>query len=256
VTNQINELYQHVPAQAVVKPRPWGYFASMGWLILAALIAVVLMIVAVTSLDPQTAHQAGTLTAGEFQVRTMPYMVIGYAVLLAVLALAARLRHWSVKEYFGLVLPGRRETAFGLAALAGFLAADHWVTHVTNWSTDYVTNIYADARAAGVWPVVWLTFSLIIAAPVAEEMVFRGFLYRGWADGRRGVIPAILVISALFALIHTQYDWLGIFFVFCSGLLYGWARWQSGSTLLAILLHAVNNLWVTGLTVVAVEWPS
>jgi membrane protease YdiL (CAAX protease family) len=253
--DQIDKLHQHVPT--VLKPRPWGFFGSIGWLILATLISIASIIVAVLLLDPQIARQAGTLTSREFELRLLPYTVIfGYGALLALLALAARLRHWSMKDYFGLVLPGFRETVLGLAALAVMLAAEHGVVYLTDWNTDYVTDTYAGAHAAGVPSVVWVTFSLIIAAPVAEEMVFRGFLYRGWADRRFGVIPVILVISALFALIHIQYDWLGMFLVFCSGLLYGWARWRSGSTLLAILLHAANNIWVTGMTVAEMEWPT
>ena len=55
---------------------------------------------------------------------------------------------------------------------------------------------------------------------------------------------------------HIQYNWFGIFGVFCFGLLCGWARWWSGSTLLTILSHVVNNLWATIVTVATAEWLS
>jgi membrane protease YdiL (CAAX protease family) len=166
-----------------------------------------------------------------------------------------------VKDYFGLVLPGRRDTAFALAALGVLLAAEYLVlAGLTRWGAEYekdvITDMYVRARAAGVQPFAWVTFYVAIAGPVTEEMIFRGFLYRGWADTRFGVIPAILVISALFALLHVQYDWLDIFFVFCDGLLLGWVRWRSGSTLLAILLHVVINLWAMIPIAAGVELPS
>ena len=44
----------------------------------------------------------------------------------------------------------------------------------------------------------------------------------------------ILVISLLFTVIHMQYDWFGLFQVFLIGLLLGWIRWRSGSTLLTM----------------------
>ena len=96
--------------------------------------------------------------------------------------------------------------------------------------------------------------ALVIAAPVGEEIVFRGFLYRGWAQTPRAVWPAIVVISVLWAVIHTQYDWFGVFQIFLIGLLLGWIRWRSGSTLLTIGLHALINTWATVQTIITVNW--
>ena len=61
------------------------------------------------------------------------------------------------------------------------------------------------------------------------------------------------MISALWAVIHTQYDWYGIFQIFLIGLLLGWVRWRSGSTLLTIVLHALINAWATLQTIIKVE---
>ena len=40
---------------------------------------------------------------------------------------------------------------------------------------------------------------------------------------------------------HVQYDWFVIAQVFGFGLLLGWMRWVSGSTLLTMLLHGFIN---------------
>ena len=59
--------------------------------------------------------------------------------------------------------------------------------------------------------------------------------------------------SALWALLHQQYNVLGILFIFVMGLIYGWLRQRSNSTLLPMVLHTVNNLWATGFVAIQVE---
>ena len=120
--------------------------------------------------------------------------------------------------------------------------------------TPFQVDTYRSARDAGMLPLLW--FALVIAAPVAEEIMFRGFLFRGWITSERWAIPGILIISALFAAIHIQYDWFGILQVFFIGLLFGLVRWRSGSTTLTILMHVFANFWATVETMIKVEWLS
>ena len=94
-------------------------------------------------------------------------------------------------------------------------------------------------------PQGWLPALLagaIIVAPAGEEILFRGFLFRGWARTDRSAWPAIVAISVLWAALHVQYDWAGVLQIFVIGLFLGWMRWRSGSTLLTFLLHALFNL--------------
>ena len=53
--------------------------------------------------------------------------------------------------------------------------------------------------------------------------------------------------SALWAVLHQQYNVLGILFIFVMGLIFGWLRQRSGSTTLPIVLHTINNLLATAL---------
>jgi hypothetical protein len=43
-------------------------------------------------------------------------------------------------------------------------------------------------------------------------------------------------------VVHVQYDWFVIVQVFGFGVVLGWMRWMSGSTLLTMALHALINL--------------
>ena len=113
---------------------------------------------------------------------------------------------------------------------------------------------YLAAKAAGVLPLLWL--STVVVAPVTEELFFRGFLHRGWAPSWLGVSGTIVVTAALWAVLHQQYNILGLLFIFVAGLILGWMRQRSGSTLLPMVLHTANNLLATSLVTIQVEWLS
>ena len=95
--------------------------------------------------------------------------------------------------------------------------------------------------------------AMVVYAPVGEELMFRGFLYRGWARTPQAVLPAILAISTIWAGVHVQYDWFGMLQILIIGLILGWVRSRSGSTLLTMLLHGLVNAWATVETVVVVN---
>jgi membrane protease YdiL (CAAX protease family) len=80
--------------------------------------------------------------------------------------------------------------------------------------------------------------TLIIVAPVAEEVLFRGFLY-GKLRTRVPVWVAMLITSALFGLIHGQWnvglDVFALSMVLCS------LREITGSIWSGILLHMIKN---------------
>lgn len=92
-----------------------------------------------------------------------------------------------------------------------------------------------------------LLLVFVIAAPVLEEAVFRGYLFKAWRSSFLGLWGTLLLTSALFTLLHAgQYPGilLGMLFVF--SMLLGLARERSGSLYVPVALHALNNLiaWV------------
>jgi uncharacterized protein len=80
-----------------------------------------------------------------------------------------------------------------------------------------------------------------VVAPIGEETMFRGFLFRGWHRAARDAWPVIIVIALLWALSHLQYDAFSMAQVFSSGLVLGWFRWKTGSTIPSMLLHGLLN---------------
>jgi membrane protease YdiL (CAAX protease family) len=71
-----------------------------------------------------------------------------------------------------------------------------------------------------------------------------------------GVPGTIALTSAAWAIMHVQYDAIQIGQIILIGVLLGWLRWASGSTLLTIGLHVLANLAATVQAVIKVEWMS
>jgi CAAX protease family protein len=174
-------------------------------------------------------------------------------VQIGLLALAARLRRWPAGEYLGLVSLQRRWLALGVGCLVILIPTIDLLTYFFGQpiASSFQIESYVSARAAGWLPLLWLTFALI--APAAEEITFRGFLYRGWAASRLGIFGAILLTSVIWSLVHIQYEWVIILQIFGIGLMFGCFRWLSGSTSLTIILHALMNFWGLLETIVTIE---
>lgn len=78
-------------------------------------------------------------------------------------------------------------------------------------------------------------------APIGEETLFRGFLFRSWRRSPRDAWTAIVATALLWAVLHAQYELYVMGQVFVFGLAFGWMRWKSGSILPTILMHALLN---------------
>ena len=111
---------------------------------------------------------------------------------------------------------------------------------------------YRSAQTAGnpVWLPLFFAWPSFIAAPLVEESIFRGFLWRGWDASRLGARGTWLLSSLVFAAYHipkvigTNPLQAGIilFEDLLLGLLLGWLRWRSASTLPAMAGHFAYNV--------------
>ena len=93
----------------------------------------------------------------------------------------------------------------------------------------------------------WLNWFLIvavvvIAGPITEEIIFRGFIFTMLVRTPIGFIGAGIITSALWTVLHYQYNWevLAVLFVFGFGLAY--LVWRTGSLWPGVVAHAANNL--------------
>jgi uncharacterized protein len=239
------------------RPRPWGYIMTFVWVILTVVVLSPLVGIAMLFVFRPDAISVGNLDlllkdGAAVAISNIPANLAQVVII----ALVARRPGWSVAEYLGLVWPSRRDAVTAFLILVPFLLGYDALTYLLGRDIvpPFQVDTYSSARAAGMLPLYW--FALVIAAPVAEEIVFRGFLFRGWVRSERAALPVVVLISLLFAAIHMQYDWFGVLQVFFIGLLFGLVRWHSGSTLLTILMHVLANLWATIETMIRIEWLS
>jgi membrane protease YdiL (CAAX protease family) len=165
-------------------------------------------------------------------------------VILLVVALAVRLARGRFADYLGLKPADARTFGLGLACTLAYLAAVDLFGYMTGRGLEvqFVVDIVRTASETGTWPLVLI--AVVVAAPIAEEVVFRGFLFRGWSTSRIGVTGTILLTSAIWAGLHTQYDLITMGQIFGIGLLFGWLRARSGSTLMMMQLHGIYSLGV------------
>jgi membrane protease YdiL (CAAX protease family) len=85
--------------------------------------------------------------------------------------------------------------------------------------------------------VFWVSALAILAAPFFEEYIFRGLIYRGLRRSA-GVVPAVLLSAALFAVVHPP---ISVIPVFCLGILCALAMERAGNLLAPVLVHALYN---------------
>jgi membrane protease YdiL (CAAX protease family) len=91
-----------------------------------------------------------------------------------------------------------------------------------------------------------IVVNLVILAPVAEELLFRGWLYTG-LRGRLGFAPSFLLTVASFAAIHWDPGHRRILQVLPLAIALGILRERAGSIKPTIALHAVYNLIIIGI---------
>ncbi len=98
-------------------------------------------------------------------------------------------------------------------------------------------------RTSHVVALSW--FAMIFAGPIFEEVLFRGFMFRGIEASALGNGGAILITAFTWAAMHTQYDAYGLATIFVLGILLGLARAVTGSLYLTTAMHAVTNVIAT-----------
>ena len=167
-------------------------------------------------------------------------IIISCVLLTIMSVLIIRLKGGNTRQYLALT---PFSLSVGMALLGILLLFMIGSQGVTYWlgktPLDFVDPLYQSVSS------VWLLIlAIVIVAPVYEEVVFRGLLWSVIAEQfseQRGAIVASMVTSFIFAIIHLQYGIYEISTIMVLALIFCYARVKSGSLLLPILLHILNN---------------
>jgi len=173
------------------------------------------------------------------------------SVLVALLLPITLLRKWRFADYLALETTEWEEALKYGGLMTLLVIASDALTRLLGRPvvTDFQVTMYESATSMPL-----LLLAVILVAPVCEEVVVRGFLFRGLASSRLGAWGAIVLTSGIWAIIHIQYDWYGIAFIFLYGLFLGFVRSKTGSTTITIFLHCLLNVIATIETVVVMEF--
>lgn len=236
--------------------QPWGRFATFGIAFVVMLASQFAALIALTLWLGKDFSQMPDLGSDGVAVAVVIFVSIPIQVLL--LAAFAQRRGRDAWGYLGLTMPKRSEVIFGVVCTIALIAGGNVLSWLLgqNIVTSFQTDIYRTAGEAGPLAMIMLWLAIIVVTPIGEEVMFRGFLFRGWLRSLRDAWAVIAITAGLWALIHLQYDWYVTGQIFAFGLMLGWMRWATGSTILTILLHAMINLEGMFETVVASQWPT
>jgi membrane protease YdiL (CAAX protease family) len=98
--------------------------------------------------------------------------------------------------------------------------------------------------------VNWLVgLAVIVGAPLAEELLFRGFLLPALTKTRRGFWGAAVVTTIGWTALHF-YSIAGLIEVFMIGVYFAWLVRRYGTLWLPMALHALYN----GLQFAVLAW--
>lgn len=163
-----------------------------------------------------------------------------YTALSAAVLLAARVRGGSYWRDLVAWKPWEPFRAAGPVWLIAVLTvlysfgADAAITHFSPHFHDLV-----HMPKGTKWVILFVLLASVFA-PVAEELLFRGWLYTGLRP-LMGASATILVSSALFGLAHWESTHLYALAVFPVGLALGYVRERTGSIKATMSVHAAFN---------------
>jgi hypothetical protein len=167
---------------------------------------------------------------------TLVKLAIPIFTIVMILAITRR-RGIAWKRDLGLVWPGPRSLLVWLAVWIGWMVLGEVVSRHFGFGQPSPWKPHAP------FIVALRILAIGLCGPASEELFVRGILFFRLRATRLGPIGAILVCSAAWALMHYRYDPATIALIFFDGMVLGMARYRSDSTLLAILMHCLGNLY-------------
>lgn len=223
-------------------PSPYGLaIATISVLIFSAPNLIILAIGGLTDAAPAV----GRPGTAELVFALLVTVVFQFAVFgLSMLPLLA-----AGRPYRRLLGPTRTTplmVAIGLGVGVGVAVVAYIVNAVLilSWGDQQPIEqqLLEDALLGG-WTLALALAIVVIAAPITEEVVFRGVFHRALA-GRFGMTTGVVVSSAVFALIHIEVVYsqpLALGGLFVVGALLAVAYHLTGNLIVPILGHAVFN---------------
>ncbi len=228
------------------KKEVWGPWATFGFALLIGIVVTVVQIIVMVIylivlkvLDPSLELWSVGRNLGESGLFLSVATIISFPISVGLTFLICWLRRGvRIRDYLALRRVDAKTTFFCIGiVLTVALLLDGLCLIIKHPIPEFMISTY---QSAGSLPLFWIV--ICVVAPISEELLFRGFFYKGLSRSRLGVAGAIIVISLCWAIIHLQYDIFIIATIFVHGLVLGTARAKTRSVVPAILMHVAINL--------------
>jgi hypothetical protein len=225
---------------------PWGLWATAGLSLLTYLLYIgagmgVAVGAVVTYLidNPGTGQREITqfiLSDGTTVLSGL--LVSGFLGTLLLLFLVRIRKGPPAREYLCLRLPAWKIFAVWILITVLFDACSAALSYLLDYSA--AMEIWVELLQTDP-PVPLVIVSVILMAPIFEEIFFRGFMFAGIKDSRLGAPGAIVITALTWSVIHFQYGLYMIATIFVLGIVLGMARLRTNSLYLTIAMHATVN---------------
>jgi membrane protease YdiL (CAAX protease family) len=234
---------------AAKPPRVWKFWGTLLW----GIFAFVAMFVGQLTAVGYEVLVTGAPIDGALIIRAMSSgttvgisVIMGLVFICLALWLPIRLARQSFADYLALRGTSWKSFVIGTLALVALVGFWEVVQKLAGReaSPDLMLGMLKSARTDG---TLWLlVIAFCVAAPISEEFLARGFLFRGWSESFLRPAGAIALSSLAWTAMHSQYYEVLLFSqIFSIGLLLGYMRYRSNSIWLTIFLHGLNNLAAT-----------
>ena len=229
------------------KKKTWsGFWSGLIWFAVGFICIVVTQTVAVVILAVKETIRVGAEPSEE---RVNELMLNGDAIalsfvlllpiIISILAFAVKVRRkqplfvfLGFRHVSGSVLVSWSLYAVGL--IAAIIVCDRIFDRppVSEWM------LIAYDSAENIW-LFWLSVALL--GPISEELLYRGYIIKVWAESVIGPILASILLSMMWAATHLQYDLYDMAWVFILGVILCISRLQTNSIIPAIIMHVGLN---------------
>ncbi len=246
--NKLNSVQMLQPVS-----RPWGFWATMGFSCAIAVISLGVCIVTAVGYIIASKINNPQLDIVEFarsfesSSNFLVVMGIESAILnIGLVLLFSKIRkNITIRQYLYLRSAGQKQFIKWSLILLLYAVIVELMNFGLTFTgrpiiSEFIVHTYTSVSFKSV-----LLFAVLIAAPIGEELLFRGFMFRGIENSRIGPIGAAIITSLLWSVMHPQYDVIIIASTFVIGLLLSWSLVKTKSIYVPIVLHALWNLIAT-----------
>ena len=217
-----------------------GMFGFIGWFLLGALLAGIVQLILGLFMSQQAILDYGMIVL--YPVQFLPAMVY-----------AANQSRRNMVFDPGYVLDNKHFSPYGMglmilvtvvmtfASMFAFDLPNYWNMQLTNKSSilSEFYEMFTELMKQMTGGPLWSSFLVVaIFAPIFEEWLCRGMVLRGLLTKMKPVW-AIVVSALFFAVIHAN-PWQALN-AFLIGLVMGYVYYKTGSLILTMIIHFVNN---------------